>query len=55
MSVLACVKFLFGGSRFACRRIAGVLIRVTEKKERYCTHLELVGKLSAGRMDELSG
>ena len=27
-----CVKFLFGGSRFSCR-IAGVLIRVMEKKD----------------------
>jgi len=49
-----CLKFLFGVSRFVCRCIDGVLIRVMEKKERYCTYLELllVLKLSACRMDE---
>ena len=54
MSVLACVKFLFGVSRFACQCIAGVRIRDKVKKERYCTYLKLllVWKLSAGRMDE---
>ena len=42
VSVLARVNFLFRCSRYAYRCIAGDLISVMEKKERYCTNIELL-------------